>query len=62
MVSLTIFDSIYDNKTVKRVDYDSFDDFEKVLYRLANSDKYKKKADAQVSEFLGLSVLAVPKR
>jgi hypothetical protein len=46
MVSLTIFDSIYDNKTVKRVDYNSFDDFEKVLYKLANSDKYQKKADA----------------
>ena len=46
MVSLTIFDSIYDNKTVKRVDYNSFDDFEKVLYKLANSDKYQKKTDA----------------
>ena len=46
MVSLTIFDSIYDNKTVKRVDYNSFDDFEKVLYKLAESDKYQKKADA----------------
>ncbi len=46
MVSLTIFDSIYDNKTNKRVDYNSFDDFEKVLYKLANSDKYQKKADA----------------
>jgi hypothetical protein len=46
MVSLTIFDSIYDNKTVKRVDYNSFDDFEKVLYKLAASDKYQKKADA----------------
>ena len=46
MVSLTIFDSIYDNKTVKRVDYNSFDDFEKVLYKLAGSDKYQKKADA----------------
>ena len=46
MVSLTIFDSIYDNKTIKRVDYGSFDDFEKVLYKLAGSDKYQKKADA----------------
>jgi len=46
MVSLTIFNSIYDNKTVKRMDYDSFDDFEKVLYRLANGEKYQKKTDA----------------
>lgn len=46
MVSLTIFDSIYDNKTTKRVDYNSFDDFEKVLYKLAGSEKYQKKADA----------------
>ena len=46
MVSLTIFDSIYDNKTVKRIDYKSFDDFEKVLYRLADGDKYQKKTDA----------------
>ena len=28
------------------MDYDSFDDFEKVLYRLANSEKYQKKTDA----------------
>jgi hypothetical protein len=46
MVSLTIFNSIYDNKTVKRMDYDSFDDFEKVLYRLANGERYQKKTDA----------------
>ncbi len=43
---MTIFNSIYDNKTVKRMDYDSFDDFEKVLYRLANGEKYQKKTDA----------------
>jgi len=28
------------------MDYDSFDDFEKVLYRLASSEKYQKKTDA----------------
>ena len=28
------------------MDYDSFDDFEKVLYRLANGEKYQKKTDA----------------
>ena len=46
MVSLTIFDSIYDNKTEKRMDYESFDQFEQVLYKLAESDKYPKKTDA----------------
>ena len=28
------------------MDYDSFDDFEKVLYRLANGERYQKKTDA----------------
>ena len=46
MVSLTIFDSIYDNKTAKRMDYESFEQFESVLYRLAQGNKYEKKADA----------------
>ena len=46
MVSLTIFDSIYDNKTEKRMDYESFDQFEQVLYSLSKSNKYKKKKDA----------------
>ena len=46
MVSLTIFDSIYDNKTDKRMDYDSFDEFESVLYRLSSSDKYPTKKQA----------------
>ena len=46
MVSLTIFDSIYDNKTEKRMDYNSFDELEKVLYSLSESKKYKKKKDA----------------
>ncbi len=46
MVSLTIFDNIYDNKTHKRMDYDTFDEFEAVLYKLANDDKYRSKAEA----------------
>ena len=45
-ISLTIFDSIYDNKTAKRMNYSSFDEFETVLYRLAESKKYLKKQDA----------------
>ena len=46
MVSLTIFDSIYDNKTVKRMDYNSFDEFEAILYKLSESTKYPTKKDA----------------
>lgn len=46
MVSLTIFDNIYDNKTHKRMDYSSFDEFEKVLYKLSESTKYPTKKDA----------------
>ena len=46
MVSLTRFDSIYDNKTEKRMDYNSVDEFEQVLYRLAEQKKYLKKKDA----------------
>lgn len=46
MVSLTIFDSIYDNKTNKRMDYTSFDEFEAILYKLSESTKYPTKKDA----------------
>ena len=46
MVSLTIFDNIYDNKTDKRMDYNSFDEFESVLYRLSESKKYPTKKSA----------------
>jgi len=46
MVSLTIFDSIYDNKTNKRMDYNSFDEFETILYKLSESTKYPTKKDA----------------
>jgi len=46
MVSLTIFDSIYDNKTEKRMDYESFDEFEQILYKLSESTKYPTKKDA----------------
>jgi len=45
-ISLTIFDSVYDNKTNKRMDYTSFEEFENVLYRLAESSKYPTKSEA----------------
>ena len=46
MVSLTIFDSIYDNNTSKRVDYKDFDQFEQILYKLAKEKSFKQKKDA----------------
>ena len=45
-VSLTIFDNVYDNKTIKRMDYESFEQFESVLYRLSESSKYPTKKQA----------------
>ena len=42
-ISLTIFDNVYDNKTIKRMDYESFEQFESVLYRLSESSKYPTK-------------------
>ena len=45
-ISLTIFDSVYDNKTNKRMDYTSFDEFERIIYRLADSNKYPTKSEA----------------
>ena len=45
-ISLTIFDSIYDNQTVKRMDYEDFSEFEEVFYRLSKSSKYPTKSKA----------------
>jgi len=45
-IALTIFDSIYDNSTSKRVDYNNFDQFEQILYKLANEKTFKQKKDA----------------
>lgn len=46
MIALTIFDSIYDNSTSKRVDYKDFDQFEEILYKLATEKSFKQKKDA----------------
>ena len=36
MISGTLFKSLYDTKTVNKIDFDSFDQFEQVLYKLAS--------------------------
>jgi hypothetical protein len=43
MISLTVFMSIFDNKTDTRVDFDTFDKFEKSLYHLSTIKGYKAK-------------------
>lgn len=43
MISLTVFKSIFDNNTETRVDFDTFDQFEKSLYHLSTLSGYKPK-------------------
>ena len=47
MVSLTIFKSIFDNKTHRRLDLEDFDQFESLLYKMSEVDK-KSKDEAQL--------------
>lgn len=45
-ISLTLFNSVFDNKTDKRIDLANFDAFERVLYQLSKREIVsKKKAD-----------------
>lgn len=46
--SLTVFNSIFDNKTDKRFNYDSWEKFEKVLYTLSDKKGYKAKRGERV--------------
>ena len=46
-ISTTVFKSIYDNKTHRRINFPTFPDFEKFLYALSK-DKKKGKKDAQL--------------
>lgn len=46
MTALTIFDSIYDNKTHKQMNFKSFTEFESMLYKLAGDNRYKTKKEA----------------
>ena len=46
-LSLTLFNSIYDNKTDKRVDVHDFNAFERVLYQLAEKPRAGKR-DAEL--------------
>ena len=48
-ISFTVFNSIFDNKTDKRMDFHDFDDFEKFLYKLSNQEKSSKKDAVLIS-------------
>lgn len=49
MISLTIFKNIFDNETTKRLDLESFDDLEKLLYNLSEDHKASKKDAVLIS-------------
>lgn len=56
MFSLTVFESIFDNKTDTRVDFETFEQFEKSLYHLSTLPGYK----AKRGEFLRKGQKASP--
>jgi hypothetical protein len=43
MISLTLFKSIFDNKTHRKMKFDSLESFEKLLYDLSKQPGYKPK-------------------
>ena len=47
--SLTIFNSIFDNKTNKRLEFDSFEKFEEALYKLSEKPLKEKKDAVLIS-------------
>jgi hypothetical protein len=47
--SLTLFKSIYDNKTSKRMDFENFSRFEVLLYRLAEVEREDKRSAQLIS-------------
>lgn len=44
MISGTLFESLYKTETVNKIDFDSFKEFEKVLYKLAGISRKDKKS------------------
>ena len=51
-ISLTLFNSIFDNKTVKRLTFKAFDAFDKALYDLVRSKVQR--IDLQISSTANL--------
>ena len=52
-ISLTLFNSIFDNKTTQRLTFKNFDSFEKALYGLSKR-KLKSKKDYLSLLFVGV--------
>jgi hypothetical protein len=48
-ISLTLFNSIFDNKTDKRVDLHNFDSFERILYKLSEEKRASKSEAVLIS-------------
>lgn len=49
MISLTIFDSLYDNNTSKRLDLNSWKEFENMIFSLSNIERKTKKGAQLIS-------------
>ena len=62
MPSLTVFKSIFDNKTDTRVDFDTFEKFEKSLYYLSTLPGYKAKKGERTDKASPLISPAVYKK
>ena len=60
MIGLTVFKSIFDNNTDTRVDFDSFDKFEKALYHLASKPGYKARKNERTPKGVTPSPLISP--
>lgn len=48
MISLTVFDNLWDNDTSNRVNFNSFNEFEKAIFHLSTIDGYKPKKGENV--------------
>lgn len=60
MYSLTLFDSVYDNKTHKRMDFSDWDKFEKLLYNVAQQPGYKPSKGEKLAKGVKASPLISP--
>lgn len=60
MIAFTVFKSIFDNKTDTKVEFDSFEKFEKALYHLSTMKGYKAKKDERPPKGVHPSPLISP--
>lgn len=60
MIGFTVFKSIFDNKTDTKVEFDSFEKFEKALYHLSTLKGYKAKKNERIPKGVHPSPLISP--